>query len=336
MFATRHLQRVQLEVEFVRWLLLAITAVALALIAARLAAADPTMPPRLLPPEIAKIAKPIAAVDPAPPFFPEAMPAREFPPAEAAARLWRILELQRMGHTAAALAGWEQLRLPAETAHWRELAMGAAMLKLGDVKQAHQHLEAARQYAPANPLVAYEMGILRLEQRAAVGRVPELFDRNLRLVGFTPTEDRAVFEMLAIRELEDAILRAALVRPDERLLGTDINREEAYIVPCVGDLVTALGADNFVGKAHNLLFGVHLDRGELLAAELDLDAAVATGIAPLYGYQDLAEAYVNAEQPQMLTRLMQKDLDATTPWLRPACDRLIRWTREATADPWLW
>jgi tetratricopeptide (TPR) repeat protein len=334
MITTRHMH---VEAELIRWFILILAALALVLAVATLAAADPGMPPRLLPPDIAKIAKPIAAVDPAPPFFPEAPPAREFPPAEAAARLWRILELQRTGQAAEALAGWEQLRLPAETAHWRDLAMGAALLQLGDLKQAHQHLEAARQYAPANPLVAYEMGLLRLEQRAAVGRVPELFDRNLRLVAFAPADDRAVFEMLAIRELQDAIFRAAALRPDERLLPTDMNMEETFIVPCVADLLLAMGADNFVGKAHNQLFGLHLDRGELLAAELDLDAAVATGIAPLYGYQDLAEAYATANQPQFLTRLLRKDLEATEPRLVAACERLAQWTREAfTPGPWFW
>jgi hypothetical protein len=85
------------------------------------------------------------------------------------------------------------------------------------------------------------------------------------------------------------------------------------------------------------LFGLHLDRGELLAAELELDAAVATGIAPLYGYQDLAEAYVTVNQPEVLTRLLQKDLDATTPWLRPAYQRLTHWTNETfRRDLWLW
>lgn len=334
MITTRHMHA---EVELVRWMILILAALALVLAAATLAAADPTMPPRLLPPEIARIAKPIAAVDPAPPFFPEAPPAREFPPAEAAARLWRILELQRMGQAAEALAGWEQLRLPVETAHWRELAMGAALLHLGDLKEAHRHLEAARQYAPANPLVAYELGVLRLEQRAAVGRAPEHFDRNVQLVAFTPAEDRAVYEMLAIREFNDAIQRAALLRQDDRLLATDAYMEETVIVPRVADLLTAIGAVNFAGKAHNLLFGLHLDRGELLAAELHLDAAVATGIAPLYGYRDLAEAYVAYDQPQALVRLMQKDLDTAAPWLRPATNRLMQWTQEALQpEPWLW
>jgi hypothetical protein len=180
------------------------------------------------------------------------------------------------------------------------------------------------------------MGLLRLEQRAAVGRVPDMLDRNLRLVAFTPMEDRAVLEMRAIRELEDAIYRAVAIRLDERLLATDMNMEEAFIVPCVGDLLTAIGADNFAGKAHNLLFGLHLDRGELLAAELHLDAAVATGVAALYGYQDLAEAYVNLDQPQVLARLMRKDLEANEPLLVAACNRLMQWQRETFADPWLW
>src|SRR5262245_45926208 len=158
MIATRHMQ---VEVELVRWMILVLAAIALMLAAATLAAADPGMPPRPLPPDMPKIARPIPPVDPAPPFFPEALPAREFPPAEAAARLWRILELARMGRAAEALAGWEQLRLPEQAAGWREVAMGAALLQLGDLKQAHQHLEVARRYAPANPLVAYEMGILR-------------------------------------------------------------------------------------------------------------------------------------------------------------------------------
>ncbi len=334
MITTRHMD---LEVELVRWMILVLAALALVLAAATLAAAEAGMPPRALTGDMAKIAKPILGVDPAPPFFPEAPPAREFPPAEAANRLWRILELQRTGRTAQALAGWEQLRLPAEAAQWRELAMGAALMRLGDLKGAHQRLELARQYDPANPLVAYEVGILRLEQRAAAGRVPEPMLRNQRLVAFTPQEDRAVYEMLAIRELNGAIERADLVRPGQRLLTTDIGMEETVVVPRVTDLLLTLGAENFAGKAHHLLFGVYLDRGELLEAEVNLDAAVLTGIAPLYGYQDLAEAYVTADQPQMLVRLMGKDLDATEPWLRPACERLIQRTREAmTPGPWVW
>jgi tetratricopeptide (TPR) repeat protein len=335
MITTRHMQ---LEVELVRWMILVLAALALVLAAATLAAADPMTPPRLLPPDIARLAKPIAPTDAAPPFFPEEPPAREFPSVEAAARLWRILELQKTGCTAEALAGWARLRLPDEAAHWRELAIGAGYLKLGDLQQAEDHLQVARQLAPGNALVAYQTGLLRLEQRARVSRVPdELNGRKQLLVAFTPRENRAMYERLAVHEFQEAILRAPTVQPDERLLATDMNMEQAVCVPCVGDLLTAIGADNFVGKAHHLLYGLHLDRGELLNAEVDLDAAVASGVCPLYGYRDLAEAYVNAGQPQVLTRLMHKDLNAAEPWLRPACERLVQWTREAvTPEPWVW
>ena len=37
---------------------------------------------------------------------------------------------------------------------------------------------------PSNPLVAYEIGLLRLEQRAEVGHVLKLLDRNLLWVAF--------------------------------------------------------------------------------------------------------------------------------------------------------
>ena len=164
--------------------------------------------------------------------------------------MWRILELQKAGCTAEALAGWAQLRLPDETAHWRELAIGAGYLKLGDLQQAEEHLQLAQQLAAGNAVVAYQTGVLRLEQRAGVNRVPDdLNGRKLLLVAFTPREDRTMYERLAIREFQDAILRAAAIRPDERLLATDMNMEQAVFVPCVGDLLTAIGAENFVGKA---------------------------------------------------------------------------------------
>jgi hypothetical protein len=58
MITTRHMHA---EVEFVRWLLLALAAIALVLAAATLAAAgDPTIEPRLLPGDMMDIAKPLA------------------------------------------------------------------------------------------------------------------------------------------------------------------------------------------------------------------------------------------------------------------------------------
>src|SRR5262245_61006820 len=146
------------EVELVRWLLLVAAAVALVLaIATALAAADPMKEPRLLPDDMGVIAKPMTPA-PLKPFFPEEPPVRQIPPAEAATRLWMALDGHRAGCIAEALDGWQQIRLPDETAHWREIAIGAACLQVGDQQRAAVHLRAARQLAPDHAMVAYLMG----------------------------------------------------------------------------------------------------------------------------------------------------------------------------------
>src|SRR5215204_6571208 len=101
-----------LEVELLRWMLLAVAALAIILaIATALGAADPMMEPRLLPGDMGELAQPMVPDHLAKPFFPEAPPARDFPPAEAAARLWMTLQNHQAGCMGEALAGWEQLRL---------------------------------------------------------------------------------------------------------------------------------------------------------------------------------------------------------------------------------
>lgn len=163
-------RRMPLEVELVHWLLLAIAAIALVLAAATLVtAADPMMEPRLLPDDMGKIAQPMVRTDAPQAFFPELPPPRDFPPAGAAARLWNVLEQHRTGRMADALTDWEELRLPPETAYWREIGRGAAYLRAGQIEHAAVHLDAARQMAPDHAVVAYYRGILNLEQAAAAG-----------------------------------------------------------------------------------------------------------------------------------------------------------------------
>jgi hypothetical protein len=326
----------QLEVELIKWMLLALAAIALVLAAATLAAADPMMEPQLLPGDMNEVARPIP-IEPARPFFPEETPAREFPPAEAAARLWTILEHHQAGRALEAIAGWETIRLPAEAAHWREVAMGAGYLQTGDLKQAMVHLENAEQLAPEHPVVAYYVGLLRLEQAAAATRVPDGINAGRdRMVAYTPQEDKAIYEMLALRELQRATAGAAGVRLDERLMATDMAMEEVIVVPRVGDLLAALGATNFAGKAHHVLFGLHLDRGELIEAELNLDMAAVTGMATLYGYRDLAEAYLAAGRDADGFRAVKKDVRINYPWIGRACERLAEMTHETTKGMWVW
>lgn len=330
-------RRMPLEVELVHWLLLAFAAIALVLATATLlAAADPMMEPRLLPDDMGKIARPMQPGDAPQPFFPEMLPQRDFPPAEAAARLWRILEQHRTGRTADALAGWEELGLPPGKAHWREIGMGAAYLRAGQMELATVHLDAARQMAPDHAIVAYYRGILNLEQAAAEGTVPEKGNDATRLVAFGPGENIRRFQTLAANDLMAAIAQAPTVRLDERLLDVGQTIEENVIVPCVGDLLTALGADNFAGRAHHMLFGLLLDQGRLIEAEVNLDAAAATGIATLHGYRDLADNYLQMDRHGDAMRTLKKELQVNHPEVVRAWEGLEEMTKAAVKGTWVW
>jgi len=324
-----------LEVELVRWLLLIAAAIILLLAIATALAADPMKEPGRLPDVMRALAQPMPA-EIQQPFFPETPPARQLPPAEAAARVAAIIEHHKAGRALEALNGWEEVGLPMETAHWREIAMGAAYLRAGDLKCAALHLEAARQLAPGHAIVAYFTGLLRLEQAVDAVRVPDGKQHGDLFVGFTPMQDRVLYQMLAIDELQIAIARAGDIRLDERLITIDPQYEDAMIVPMAGQLITALGADNFAGKAHNVLFGLHLKQGDLRTAEDHLDRAVAMGIAPLYGYRDLAMAYQDEGQTGDAIRAMGKDFQANHPEARPVIDWLYGLTQGRGADAWVW
>jgi hypothetical protein len=320
--------------ELLHWLLVIATAMALTfLVAKALSSADPMREPRLLPDNMGQFAKPMAP-EIVKPFFPESPPVRQLPPAEAAVRLWTILEYHRAGQGLEAIDEWTQVGLSEETAHWREIAMGAAYLKIGDLDRAAFHLDAAQQWMPGHPMAHYFTGLLMLEQAATAVRVPDGLRRGDLLVSYTPTEDRAVYRMMAIGELELAIARAHEVRRDERLVRSEPLVDEELLAPTAGDLVKALGADNFVGKAHNTLFGLRLDGGELAVAEYHLARAVETGIAPLYGYRDLAKAYLLAEEQGAAIRVGLKDLELNC----PGAGRFIQWMfrSDQPSESWVW
>jgi tetratricopeptide (TPR) repeat protein len=326
----RHLT---LETELLRWMLLVVAALATVLmIATALAAAEPTRQSRLIPGEIGHVAS-----LPARRVFAEALPSRDVPPAEAAAHLWMTLRNLQAGCTAEAMAGWEQLRLPEGTAHWREIAVAAALLQAGDLEQAAQHLDVARELSPDHALVAYYTGILRMEQAGAEARLPAGHgEDNVRLVAYTPLQDKAVYDMLAATELEMAIARAGEIRLDQPLLTLEPGEQEAVVIPRVGDLLVALGADNFVGKAHHLLFGICLDRGELATAERHLDEAAATGIATLHGYQDLGETYLALHRPADALRAARKDVRNNHPEIGETWNRLNEATYQSVKGMWVW
>lgn len=331
MNATRYWTR---EHELLHWLLMIATAVVLILAVAKVLGALDSMPePQLLPDDMGALAKPLTPA-PVKPFFPESPPVREIPPAEAAARLSMIFELHRSGEATKAIAEWMQVGLPQETAHWREIAMGAAYLERGDLESADLHLDAALRLMPGHAAACYFTALLRLEQAAAAGRVPDGLGRGDMLVSYTPMEDRAMYRASAVAELEMAIARAHDVYLDEWLVLGDPQVDEELIAPTAGDLMTALGAQNFVGKAHHVLFGLQLDQGQLNVAERHLAAAAETGIAVLHGYRDLGEAYLLAGEHCAAIRLGMRDLELN----HPEVSRLLAWlfTDEPPRQSWLW
>ena len=332
-----------LEMEIVKWLLLVgfaiIGALALAtVLAAAEPMSDPMQEPARLSADVELLAKPMGT--PAPKaFFPEEEFAYDLPPAALAGRVWTILAMQRAGLARQALAAWHEIRLPGEAGAWREVAMAAASLTVGRLDRVEMHLANAREYDNAQAVVAYYTGLFRLEQAAAAARVPdEATDGMLRMVAYDPmqgTLGQTVLRVLARRQLEIAIARAGEIRLDERLVMAEPGLEEEFVVPRVGDLLVALEIDNFVGKAHHTLFGIELDRGQLRQAEEHLDQAVATGIAPLFGYGDLAEAYLALEQPADALRATEKDMAANYPLLWEA-GREMKATLEQMWEGWVW
>jgi hypothetical protein len=341
MIVTRH--RLTLEMEVMKWLLLVAFAIIAALaMATALAAAEPMMnpmdEPARLPADVEMLATPMNAA-PARPFFPEGEPVFDLPPAALAARVWMILETQRAGQAREALAGWREIRLPGQAEAWREVAMAAANLTAGKLDRAAMHLDNAREYENAQAVVAYYTGILRLEQAAAEARVPdEATDATMRLVAYEPmqgTVAQTVLRVLARRQFELAIARAGEIRLDERLVIGEPGMEEEFVVPRVGDLLVALEANNFVGKAHHMLFAMEMDRGQLRQAEEHLDQAVATGITPLFGYGDLAEGYLALERPADALRVTQKDMAANYPLLWEAGQEM-KAALEQVWEGWVW
>ena len=334
MITTRHMS---VEEEFVRWMLLIVAAIALMLALATALAADPTRPPGLLPEPMGELSKPLMPM-PMRPYFPEEdPPGRILPPAEAAARLWMIFDSHRAGKAAEALEDWGEVRLPGYMAHWREMAIAAAHLQSGDLVRAQTALEAARQMQPDHAVAAYFTGLLRLEQAAMAMRVPDGLNRERdRLVSYTPAEDKALYERAAIIELQFAIARCAYVRLDEPLIETDMQIEESVFVPRTVDLLAAIGADNFVGKAHHTLFGTLLKRGELDAAEYHLGQAAQSGIEVLFGYRDLAEAYLVDERNSDALRAIGMDLQVQFPWTAQMHARMIESWRQSLRRDFVW
>ena len=259
-------------------------------------------------------------------------------------KLWATMQLHRDGDVEEAIAGWEAMNLPCESEVWRNVALAAAHLRVGNVDEAADLLDYSEQMDGNNPLVHYYKALLRLTQAVTA---PEWFDaienRHTVLVSHSPNTTaplNTLYRLAAIQEFEKVIELAAKVDLTQRLVPdvmlanhcgedpigsglknamlvsnrTDPMYRPLYVLPVrldsptVGDLLLAIGADNFEGKAHNMLGPLHLERGSLGQAEDHMDAATKFGLNVLDGYSELGKAYKARGDHDGAFRVYLKDM----------------------------
>lgn len=209
--------------------------------------------------------------------------------------VWRVLELHRTRKHEAAVAAWNELTLPAGMEVWRQLGLGQALLALDRFDDSEQALRQALTLRSDYGIGHYFLGVLRLQQSYLADEWLDASPaRGTRLVSTTwrPTLPRtkAQYEFEATAAFEAALAARATVCRDELLVPAELVGATA-LEPTVEDLLGALGADLWPGKAHNALSYLYLERGELEVAEGHMDRAVAEGMIAVYGYRDLGREY---------------------------------------------
>ncbi len=345
--------------ETLNWLFLVTVVAMLSLLFSRIAEGgmpQADLPPGTLPPINAAPLQPIT--DPVPSPTP---PIRN--DLEMVSDLWKTIELHRSGATEEAITGWRQMTLPNKTEIWRQVALAAAHLRLGQTGEAGELIEWMEQNQPGNALVHYYKGILLLTEAKNAPEWYDAVETKTRFVSYTPnraTSVSSLYQLAAIHELEEAIELAGGVNGQQRLLplvmfaslrtvepvGTGtvfVSAVQAPPIrplydtpmpltpPTVGDLLTAIGADNFAGKAHNMLGPLYLERGSLQQAEEHMDAAVDAGLNVLNGYEDLAEGYESRGQHTDAFRANLKDMAHGGGLIQPgrnAFDSLRKWLED--------
>lgn len=337
MFAHRQLHLNLATGEVLKWIIILTLASILAALAARLAAgSEPTTSadrPALLPTAIDDWARPMGS---------DALsrPTAEVP-ADAAQRVWVILAAQKQSNFEQALAEWPLAPITCDAEAWRHIGLAQAALGLRDLNGASKSLEMALTLEPENAVAHYFRGILLLEQAAAAGEWYDALEppTNARLISWTgtaqPTLTKSMYQLAARMEFEQALEMAGGVPYDLPLVMAGAPSASA-VEPTVRDLLIAVGAENFEGKAHNLLGYLLIERGEGQAAEQHLDSAAALGQPMLYGYDDLGALYQRQHDHLAAVRAYLKTMAHGGGVVRPS-NRILDNLREAVIDtPWVY
>lgn len=211
-------------------------------------------------------------------------------------QLWAVLQQHEEGRLEEAIGTWMQMDLPQETSHWKHIAMAAAHLERGELSAAAKSLDAAYDLGRDRALVHYYTGLLRREQaNAAWNWNEELARKHARFVAYRPgslvaPNTKGMYQLVASQELEQAIKLAPEVDRSSWLVPVIWVHGETF-PPTVGDLLVALGANQFEANAHNMLATHCLDNGALQRAEEHLDAAAGLGLSYIDGYHELGREY---------------------------------------------
>jgi tetratricopeptide (TPR) repeat protein len=222
--------------------------------------------------------------------------------------LWQVLKSHRAGDLCDAIVRWQNITLPAESEVWRQIALGSAHLESGNLEQATQNLEAAEKLDVKNPIVHYFLGMSRLEQASmAIDYYDSTGMDSTQMVAqpLVP-HPKLLYELAGMMELEIAVKLSkdydttAPLAPADWTVPLRYQLDMPMMTPTVGDLLEALGAENYVGRAHSVLGYMYLDRDSLEQAEQHMDSAAGSGIDREIGYRDLARKY----------RLLGREFDA--------------------------
>ena len=222
--------------------------------------------------------------------------------------LWQVLKSHRAGDLCDAIVRWKHITLPAESEVWRQVALGAAHLESGNLEQATQNLEVAEKLDVKNPIVHYFLGMSRLEQASKAHHYYDAIGTDSTQLVSQPSlsHPKLLYELAGMMELEKAVELSTNydtttpLAPMEWTVPLRFKLEMPMMTPTVADLLRALRAENYVGRAHKVLGYMYLDRDSLEQAEDHMDSAAESGIDKEIGYRDLARKY----------RFLGRDFDA--------------------------
>ncbi len=222
------------------------------------------------------------------------------------------LAAHESGRLRDALRHWGEIDTQGAGQGWKLVSQGAAHLYLGELDGAAVALEEAVTVAPENAVVHYFLGLLQRERAARIAAPGPSAAANEVRLAFVPSEEsrpRLLPQLPEERlreagaELELAIRHSAEIDPAEPVMQFTGNQPAA---PSVGELLVALHADNFVGKAHGLLAHRCLDEGLPEAAESHVDLAHRHGIPVPSGYRLIGRMYESQGRDGDAFRAYQK------------------------------